>query len=97
MVYMMTNTRHFINAIQRAQTEDIQIFPNGTPGNKGFIAINNGKGYNIEVVDNEIIRCSCPHNVYRGVICKHMVKASLEKGINIAQLNTIAEREAEVV
>jgi predicted amino acid dehydrogenase len=93
---MMTNTQHFINAFQRAQTEDIQIFANGAPGSQGFIAINNDKGYNVEVVNNEIVRCNCPHNTYRGVICKHMVKASLAKGINIAQLNTIAQEDTQV-
>jgi uncharacterized Zn finger protein len=85
---MMTNLQHLQNAIQRANTEEMMVLKNGAPDNNGFIVVNGEKGYNIEVHENMVTRCSCPHNVFRGVICKHMVKVSLEKELNISGLTT---------
>jgi hypothetical protein len=33
----------------------------------------NNSSYIVEVDDNFIYNCSCPHHVYREVICKHMI------------------------
>lgn len=96
---MMTNTQHFINAIQRAQNEEMVIIKNGAPNSEDYIVINQegSAGYNITIKDNQIIECSCPQNHHRKVICKHMVKVSLEKHINIQQLSTSQEPQLQVI
>jgi hypothetical protein len=81
----MTNTQHFINAVVRAQSEDLIVIK----GAHGFIVINQEGdiGYNIIVEDNEIVACDCPHATFRQIVCKHMVKSSLVKNINIKALS----------
>lgn len=93
----MTNTQHFMNAIERAQNEEMTIIKNGAPNSEDFIVINGDKGYNVEVENNQVIKCNCPHNHFRNVICKHMVKVSLTKHINIQQLSTSQEEGLQVV
>jgi hypothetical protein len=84
----MTNLQHLQNAIERATNEEMVVVQNGEPGSTGFIVVNGGKGYNVSVHENMVTRCSCPHNTFRNVICKHMVKVSMTQELNISGLST---------
>ena len=79
----MTNTQHFINAVKRANEENMTIIKNGAKDSQSYIVINDDKGYNVSVQEGKVTGCSCPHHSFRGVICKHMVKVSLERNLDI--------------
>ena len=84
----MTNLQMLLNSIEKVKEENLTIVESGGVENKGFIVINE-KAYIVEVDENdEIVSCTCPHNYHRGAICKHMLKVSIEKNLNIKCLNT---------
>jgi hypothetical protein len=87
----MTNLEHLIKGVDRAKSEDMNIINNGDINNPGFIVISGDNGYVVPVKDSKIQGCSCPHHSMRGVVCKHMIKVSLTKGLDIAQLGNEEE------
>lgn len=89
-----TNVEHMINAIVRADNETMAIAKNGDPNQKGYIIIHDGTGYLVNTnYNNEITNCTCPHNTFRHVICKHMIKVALKHGLSIAGLPEMASKE----
>lgn len=80
----MTQTQHIINAVLRAQNEEMIVVKSGAPESKNYIVVHDNKGYEVFVHGRHITRCTCPHNTYRSVVCKHMVKVALEERLEIA-------------
>lgn len=97
-----TNLERFLDIVERARNTSMQIFNDGTPRNhNGFVVVNGSNAYNVLVRDNQISGCTCPDHIHRGTVCKHMVKVSLEKNLNISQLgrpvnNNSRTREEEI-
>lgn len=87
----MTNLKHLLNSYNRAEEEEMKIYKNNGVENQDFTVINDNRAYQIKVIENEIVSCDCPHCVYRKVICKHMIKVSLNYDLNIKNLKV--ERE----
>lgn len=83
----MTNLNHLLNSIERAKDEEMIIFENYGVDAEGYTVINDGRAYQVKVENDEIVECNCPHHYHRGVICKHMIKISLEKQLDIKQLH----------
>jgi hypothetical protein len=84
----MTNLQFLVNSIQKAKSEQMTIISDGSDLKKEcLIVIHNGNGYNVSVEDGKVMGCSCPHSTNRNTICKHMIKASLERNLDIATLN----------
>jgi len=94
----MTNTQMLINVLEKAQNESLVVYNNGEPSNEGYIVTSKNKAYNVKVEDGKVISCTCPHHQFRGAaICKHMVKVSLAKGIDIIHLSDITDDSPEAI
>lgn len=67
---------HYTNSVHRSKEQQLVAVPNKGVGQQGFLVVNldNNSGYNVNIVDNVIIYCSCPHSHYRDVPCKHMAE-----------------------
>jgi len=88
----LTNLQHLINSIEREEINKLSfnLTSIGSPIKEGYIVSNiaNNQSYEILINDDEeIISCSCPHHYYRGVICKHMIHAAIEKELSINGLS----------
>ena len=69
-----------MDSFQRAHEEPLIVHEI----NDRFIEVENfakDTKYFVKKEGNYIADCDCPHHVYRGVICKHMVAASEETNI----------------
>lgn len=82
----MTNLEMLMNSIDKAKNEELLVLKSGEPEREDFIVVHNEKGYLVRTEDNEVLGCTCPHRMYRKAVCKHMIKVSLEKGMNIKGL-----------
>lgn len=90
-----TNLEMLLGAIEKAKKENMVIIESTQLTIKkedeveqnimDFVVLSNNKGYLVNVVDGEITHCNCPSHKFHG-ICKHMVKVSLDKKINIKGL-----------
>lgn len=83
----MTNLTHLLNSIERAKEEEMTLVENHGVKQEGYTVIHDGRAYQIKVEEDEIVNCNCPHHYHRGVICKHMIKVSLIKNLDIRQLH----------
>lgn len=83
----MTNLEHLLNSIKRAELDKIQVYKNCGVNNEDYTVISDKKAYQIKVRDEVIVACDCPHCTYRKVICKHMIRVSLDYNLNIANLS----------
>jgi hypothetical protein len=91
----MTNLDHLLKGIEKAKVEKMQIYKHGAPASEGYVVIHQKIAYNVEVKDGQVSKCSCPHHHFRGVICKHMVKVSMQYNLNIAGLSVETEGSKE--
>jgi hypothetical protein len=64
---------------ERAVDENLKLVK--VFGQSKFFVINkeNENGYEVTVVDNKAVSCTCPHHVYRQVACKHMFTVQLNE------------------
>lgn len=91
-----TNVEHVINAIIRADQEEMVIVKNGDPNIKGYIVIHGNTGYMVKTTENgEISHCTCAHHTFRNVICKHMIKVALAHGLSVADLPEVTGKEVK--
>lgn len=91
-----TNIQHLVNAVLRANNENMEVFNNGDVTNKGYIVVNNGTGYAVSIDENnEITSCTCPHHKFRNVVCKHMITVGLQKGLSLAGLPEATAKKQE--
>lgn len=82
-----TNLKTFINSMEKAKTENMTIVNSTeTKTTKDFVVLNNGNGYLVHTEENTVITCNCPHHTFRNAICKHMIKVSMDKGMDIKGL-----------
>ncbi|MFW6242935.1 MAG: SWIM zinc finger family protein [bacterium] len=89
----MNNGQMLLNTAQKVAGEKMEVVEGG-PMDGLIVKSESGKAYNITVKNEEIIKCSCPHSHYRKTICKHMLKASIEKDMNIKALNIKSEKKS---
>lgn len=86
----LTQLEMLINSIKTFESENFKVINSGKGGNE-FIVINNEEdfGYLVTTEDTKVTNCNCPNRHYRtssngkSVICKHMIKVALEKGLDI--------------
>ena len=76
-----------VKSINKARKEDVTIVNSGNPFAKDFVVIHGDKAYTVETDGKVVLSCNCPHHVFRGAICKHMIKVSFEKNMDIIEKN----------
>ena len=64
------------NAYYRAQHENLYIKDVSEDKFVVFYA-DKGTEFYIRCVNGKLDNCSCPHNFYRGTVCKHLVRVSM--------------------
>ena len=85
----MTILQMLLNSIEKVKEENLTILQNGGVGANGFIVVNENNAYNVNLDENgDIVSCTCPHYHHRKAICKHILKVSMEKNLNIKALRT---------
>lgn len=83
---MKTQVQMLQDSINKTQEEKFIIFESGEKCEGiNYIVINeeSKKGYKVTTDGQKVTSCDCPHHKFRGMLCKHMIKVSIEKELNI--------------
>lgn len=72
-----------VNSFNKARNERMTIKA-GSSVSKNFVVIHNSNAYNVVTDGKQVLSCDCPHHFYRKATCKHMIKVSMKKNMDIA-------------
>ncbi|MNL91392.1 hypothetical protein D3C81_11260 [compost metagenome] len=84
----MTNLEMLKNAIDKATKEkdEFEVLEGVKMDKTCSILIHKGNAYRIDIKEDVIVSCSCPHHTYRHGVCKHMIYMSEKYNFNIHAL-----------
>ena len=80
-------------SVMKAVSEDLQVVDYGGINREtdevkqGYMVIGTeDKAYFVTVEEGLITKCDCPHSHFRNTVCKHMLKVSMQRGLDISAL-----------